>query len=116
MNIEALREYCLQKPGVEEGFPFGEETMVFKVGSKIFLLASLEESNRFNAKCDPDLAVELRDRHEEVIPGYHMNKKHWNTVYMDGRLTRQQLHEIIDHSYGLVFSSLPKKVQAEIRP
>ncbi len=114
MNIEQLREYCLHKPGVEETFPFGEETMVFKVGNKIFLLASLEEANRFNAKCDPDLAEELRERYEEVTPGYHMNKKHWNTVFMDGRLTQKQLQEMIDHSYDLVFSSLSKKLQAEI--
>ena len=111
MNIEQLREYCLKKPGVEEGFPFGEQTIVFKIGGKIFLLASLEEGNRFNAKCDPDRAIELREMHEEVIPGYHMNKKHWNTVYMDGRLTAKQLHEIIDHSYELVFASLPKKTR-----
>lgn len=114
MNIEDLRDYCLQKPGVEESFPFGELTIVFKVGSKIFLLAGLGEGNRFNAKCDPNRAVELRELYHEVTPGYHMNKKHWNTVDMEGRLTGTQLHEMIDHSYDLVFKSLPQKIRSEI--
>lgn len=114
MNIEELRDYCLQKPGTTEGFPFGEDTLVFKVGDKIFLLIGLTAGNRFNVKCDPELAVDLRERYTEVIPGYHMNKKLWNTVYMDGSLTRKQLCEMIDHSYEQVVKSLPKKVQAEI--
>ena len=114
MNIEELREYCLGKKGVTENFPFGEETLVYKVGDKIFLLTGLDEANRFNAKCDPERAIELRAEHEEVIPGWHMNKKHWNTVYMDGRLSNKLLREIIDHSYQLVFDSLPKKVKADI--
>ena len=112
--MEQLHEYCLQKPGVLEDFPFGEGTIVYKVGDKIFLLANLTAGNRFNAKCDPDLAVELREQHEEVTPGYHMNKKHWNTVQMDGRLTVKQLHDIIDHSYELVFKSLPRNKQTAI--
>ncbi|MNR51666.1 hypothetical protein D3C85_1713740 [compost metagenome] len=78
------------------------------------MLIGLINANRFNAKCDPDRAIELREQFEEVIPGYHMNKKHWNTVYMNGRLTFKQLQEIIDHSYDLVFNSLPKKKQEEI--
>lgn len=114
MNMEELRDYCLQKRGVMEGFPFGEDTIVYKVGEKMFLLANLEEGNRFNAKCDPGRAVELRELHEEVKPGYHMNKKHWNTVHIDGRMSLMQLQEIIDHSYELVFSSLPQKAQAAI--
>jgi len=114
MNIEELREYCLSKKGVTENFPFGEETLVFKVADKIFLLSSLDEATRFNAKCDPERAIELRAEHEEIIPGWHMNKKHWNTVYMDGRLSNKLLREIVDHSYQLVFDSLPKKVRAEI--
>lgn len=114
MNIEELREYCLQKQGTSEGLPFGEDTLVFKVGEKIFLLISLVTGNRFNAKCDPERAIELREQHEEIIPGFHMNKKHWNTVFMDGRLSRKQLNELIDHSYDLVFASLPKKLQEEI--
>jgi len=115
LNLEELRDYCLQKPGATEGLPFGEDTLVFKVGEKIFLLTGIKDGNRFNAKCDPELAVELRERYSEVIPGYHMNKKLWNTIYMDGSLTRKQLHEMIDHSYDLILSSLPKKVQEEIK-
>jgi len=114
LNIEELRDYCLQKPGTTEGFPFGEETLVFKIAEKIYLLIGLTNGNRFNVKCEPELAIELRERHPEVIPGYHMNKKLWNTVYMDGSLTRKQLCEMIDHSYEQVVKSLPKKVQAEI--
>lgn len=114
MNIEELRDYCLQKPGVTEGFPFGEQTLVLKVGEKIFIIAGLAEGNQFNAKCDPDRAVELREQYDEVTPGYHMNKKHWNTVRMDGRLGARLLRELIDHSYELVLASLPKKLQTEI--
>ncbi len=113
MNIEELRDYALLKLGATEGFPFGEDTLVFKVGGKIFLLAGLN-SNGFNAKCDPELAVELRERYTEVQPGYHMNKKMWNTVDMTGSLTRKQLCDMIDHSYDLIYKSLPKKLQAEI--
>ena len=115
MNIEELREYCLQKPGVTEGLPFGEDTLVFKVGEKMFLLTSITLGNQFNAKCDPELAIELRERYTEVQPGYHMNKKLWNTVYMEGALTKKQLRGMIDHSYELVFNGLPKKVQGEVR-
>ena len=114
MNIEELRDYCLQKPGVTEGFPFGEDTLVFKVAGKLFLLIGLESGNRFNVKCEPELAVDLRERYTEVQPGYHMNKKMWNTVYMDGSLTRKQLCEMIDHSYDQVILGLPKKLQAEL--
>lgn len=114
MNIETLRDYCIGKPGVTESFPFGEDTLVFKVGGKIFLLTGMQAGNSFNVKCDPELAVELRERHSEVQPGYHMNKTHWNTVYMDGFLTEKQLRDMVDHSYTLVLQSLPKKLQDEI--
>ena len=115
MNLEELREYCLQKPGATEGLPFGEDTLVFKVGEKLFLLTSISSGSQFNVKCDPELAIELRERHTEVQPGYHMNKKLWNTVYMDGALTKKQLLEMVDHSYDQVFKGLPKKVREEIR-
>ncbi|MVN20027.1 MmcQ/YjbR family DNA-binding protein [Mucilaginibacter arboris] len=115
MNIESLREYCLQKPGTEETMPFGDDTLVFKVGGKIFLLASLKEANRFNVKCDPALAIDLRERYIEIQPGYHMNKVNWNTVYFDGNLTEKQLLEMIDHSYGLIVKSLPKKLQQDLQ-
>ena len=115
MHIESLREYCLHKPGAEETMPFGDDTLVFKVGGKIFLLAPLDKSISFNVKCDPDLAIELRERFNEVQPGYHMNKTHWNTVFTDGNLTDKQLQEMINHSYQLIVKSLPKKVQQALQ-
>ena len=108
MDIESIRTYCLSKDDVEEGFPFGETTLVFKTGGKIFLLLSLDDTpHRFNAKCDPDHALELREQHSSILPGYHMNKKHWNTVVVDGTLSNKQLKELIDESYSLV--AKPKK-------
>lgn len=114
MNIETLREYCLSKSRVEETFPFGEDTLVFKVMDKIFLLTGLDEADRFNVKCDPEKAIALREEYGEVQPGYHMNKTHWNTVFMNGKLSDVQLKEMIDHSYDLVVKSLPKNKQALI--
>ncbi len=108
MNIETLRDYCLTLDAVDETFPFGEDTLVFKVKGKMFLLTSLSQPDRFNVKCDPEKAVLLRDEYEEVQPGYHMNKTHWNTVFMNGRLSDFQLKEMIDESYTLVLKSLPK--------
>ena len=102
MDIETLRDYCLGKPGATESFPFGEDTLVFKVDGKIFLLSSFSDGGKFNVKCDPERAMELRERYSEVQPGYHMNKKHWNTVNMNGRLTDSQVYEMIDQSYQLV--------------
>ena len=115
MNLEELRDYCLQKPGTTEGLPFGEDTLVFKVGGKMFLLTGIQDGNSFNAKCDPELAIELRERYTEVQPGYHMNKKMWNTIYMNGALPKKLLIGMIDHSYDLVFKGLPKKIQDEIK-
>jgi predicted DNA-binding protein (MmcQ/YjbR family) len=115
MNIEELRDYCLQKPATTEGLPFGEDTLVFKVKGKMFLLTGIQAGNNFNVKCDPELAVELREQHPEVQPGYHMNKKMWNTVYMDGALTTKQLQQMIDHSYNEVVKGLPKKVREELK-
>ena len=110
MNLEDFRELCLMKPNVTEGTPFGEDTLVFKVAGKIFALASLDGvPPRVNLKCDPDLALELRDRYEEVQPGYHMNKKHWNTVELSGRIPDAELCQMVDHSYLLVVQPLPKK-------
>jgi len=103
MNIEDIREHAIAKPDVTEGFPFGEQTLVFKVNEKIFLLMSLDaDPLQFNAKCDPERAIELREQYECVQPGYHMNKKHWNTIIVDGTLTNKQVREMIDHSYSLV--------------
>jgi predicted DNA-binding protein (MmcQ/YjbR family) len=114
VNIESLREHCINKPGVTESFPFGEDTLVFKVDEKIFLLTSLSNPESFNAKCDPEKAVLLREQHPEIVPGYHMNKKHWNTIYYNQNLSESLLKELINHSYDLVFSSLPKAIQSKI--
>jgi len=95
--------------------PFGEDTLVFRVGEKLFLLTSLSQGDRFNVKCDPELAIELREQHAEVQPGYHMNKKHWNTVHTNGNLTRKEIFDMIDHSYDLVLKSLPKNIREQIK-
>lgn len=103
MNIESIRDYCLSKPMVEESLPFGPDTLVYKVNNKIFLLMGLDEEKlRFNVKCDPDKAIELREEFSCVLPGYHMNKKHWNTIVVDGSVSTKQLMEWIDGSYSLV--------------
>lgn len=112
MNIEELRDHCLQKKMVEEGFPFGETTLVFKVAGKMFLLAGLDANPlQFNAKCDPDKAIELRGNYSCVLPGYHMNKAHWNTIICDGSAPRKTILGWIDDSYDLVVGSLPKKIR-----
>src|SRR2546428_5539270 len=109
MDLADFREYCLTKPGATEGTPFGETVLVFKVGGKMFALVSLDQvPARMNLKCDPDLALELRDRYEQVRPGYHMNKKHWNTVDIEGGIPDAELRKMIDHSYDLVVNTLPK--------
>jgi len=116
MNLETFREYCLAKPGATETTPFGPDNLVFKVAGKMFALAALDEvPARANLKCDPDRALELRDSYEEVQPGYHMSKKHWNTVDLEGRIPERELKEMIDHSYELVVKSLSKKEQARLR-
>jgi len=103
VDAEQFREYCLAKPWVTEGTPFGEDTLVFKVAGKMFALLSLDDvPPRANLKCDPDRALELRDRYDQVLPGYHMNKKHWNTVVLDGAIPNATIVEMIDHSYDLV--------------
>ena len=112
MDLESFREYCLNKPHVIEGTPFGEDVLVFKVHGKMFALAVLDEvPTTVNLKCNPDLALELRDRYEQVRPGYHMNKKHWNTVEIDSGIPEAALRTMIDHSYELVVKSLPKAKQ-----
>lgn len=109
MDLAQFREYCLSKPGATENTPFGPDVLVFKVGGKMFALAALDEMpTRVNLKCDPDLALELRDRYEQVTPGYHMNKKHWNTVEIENGVPNSEVRKMIDHSYDLVARSLPK--------
>lgn len=111
MYGEDIREFVLQMDDVSEGFPFGEDVLVFKVKGKIFLLLSLDAVPlQFNVKCDPVKAVELRETFPDtVLPGYHMNKKHWNTIIVDGQLSKKQLNEMIEHSYSLVKGN--RKVQ-----
>ena len=115
MDIEQIRAYCLAKRGASESFPFDESTLVFKVGTKIFALLSLDADFSINLKCDPEKALELREHYTEVIPGYHQNKKHWNTIDLKGSLSKSLICEWIDHSYKLVFSSLTKKEKDIIR-
>jgi predicted DNA-binding protein (MmcQ/YjbR family) len=113
MNIEQLREYCLMKKDASESFPFGNDTLVFKVRGKIFLLASLNQSRlQFNVKCDPEKAIELREQFDAIQPGYHMNKKLWNTIIIDGSISQKLIKEMIDDSYFLIVKSLSKKEQS----
>lgn len=103
MNIEDLRHYALTLPDVTEGFPFGEHALVFKVANKIFLLALLDTTPlQINVKCEPENAILLRERYECILPGYHMNKKHWNTIIINGILTADQLKQQVVNSYNLV--------------
>ena len=118
MNLEMYYEYCLSKKGVTEHFPFDEDTLVFKVGAKMFALSSLSQWEKnepsVNLKCDPERAQELRAEYDEIKPGFHMSKVHWNTVSLNGNLSTAFVKELIDHSYELVFKSLTKKIQNEI--
>ena len=109
MNIEELREYCLTKKAVHESFPFDESTLVFKVAGKMFLLTDLEGTFTINIKCDPEIAIDLRERYDCVLPGYHMNKKYWNTVIIDGRVDDKIVKQWIDDSYDLVVAGLSRK-------
>jgi predicted DNA-binding protein (MmcQ/YjbR family) len=114
MNLEHFREYCLKKPRATESTPFGPDVLVFKVSGKMFALAALDEvPTTVNLKCDPDLALELRDRYEQITPGYHMNKKHWNTVEIQEGIPDPELRKMVDHSYDLVAKGLPKS-RAEV--
>lgn len=109
MHIEAIRDFCLTLPATTEDFPFDDRTLVFRIGGKIYLLIDVEEPWEFNVKCEPELAVQLRERYPDAIrPGYHMNKKHWNTITVAG-LDEQIVREQIEQSYELVKASLPKK-------
>lgn len=114
MNIEELRAYCLSKKGVTEDLPFGPDTLVFKVMDKIFLLTGMGNPLQFNVKCDPEKAIAWRDEYTCVKPGYHMNKKHWNTVTIDGSVSKKIVCEWINHSYEQVVSGLPKSKQNEL--
>jgi predicted DNA-binding protein (MmcQ/YjbR family) len=110
MNIESLREYCLSKKETSESFPFDNTTLVFKVYDKMFALLNIEGDLSINLKCDPEKAISLREEHSTVIPGYHMNKKYWNTIILDGSLSEKLIQEWIDHSYDEVIKKLPGKI------
>ena len=115
MNIEELRDYCLKKKFSEECFPFDEETLVFKVLGKAFLLTGIHERPlQFNVKCDPEHAIALREQYSFVLPGYHMNKKHWNTVVCEPGVSSKLLKEFIDHSYEMVVKGMPKAEREKV--
>ncbi|MEQ9229148.1 MAG: MmcQ/YjbR family DNA-binding protein [Cyclobacteriaceae bacterium] len=114
MNIEQFRNYCLSKTGTTEETPFGPTTLVFKVVGKLLDLRGLETFESINLKCDPERAMELREKYDCVVPGYHMNKRHWNTVIMDGSISDELILEWIDHSYDLVVQGLSKQQRGEL--
>lgn len=116
MNVEELRLYCLSKKAVTESLPFGPDTLVFKVMDKVFALTGLDsETPAVNLKCDPERAVELREEYHGIVPGYHMNKIHWNTVYMESDVPQKLLETLIDHSYDLIIKGLPTKKREALK-
>jgi len=115
MNIEEFREYCLAKKAVSEGFPFDDTTLVMKVADKIFALANLDGDLRINLKCKPEKAIELREQYPAVQAGYHMSKKHWNTIFVDGSIADDQIKSWIDDSFNLVISKMPKSFRDRLR-
>ncbi|MCB0795212.1 MAG: MmcQ/YjbR family DNA-binding protein [Flavobacteriales bacterium] len=116
MTLTDFRSYCLAKPGVTEDTPFGPDTLVLRVKGKMFALTGLELFTFVNLKCDPERALDLRDRYAGITPGYHMSKKHWNSVLMDGSVPEPLVMELIDHSYELVRASLPARVRGTLAP
>lgn len=124
MTLDTFRDYCLAKPGVTEDYPFDGECAWLKVGGKMFALVNVMEMKMgkdlvppfhfANLKCDPEDAIDLRDKHEAIQPGWHMSKKHWNTIYFDGSLKDSFIKELVDHAYELVFTGLSKKVKEQI--
>jgi len=115
MHLDALRDYCLAKPGATEGFPFDEDTLVFKVAGKMFALISLERVPPTVAlKCDPERALDLRETYEAVTPAYHMSKTHWNGVGLRGDVPAEVVRDLVDHSYALVVAGLTKKARAAL--
>lgn len=115
MNVEDLREYCLNLKGTTESFPFDDVTLVLKVRGKMFALIPLSTAETsISLKCDPELAITLREEFESIVPAYHFNKKHWNTVYIDDRLSHKQIIDMIVHSYNLIVAALPQKLRQEL--
>jgi len=114
MHLEDILAFCLQLKGTTEHFPFDNRTLVFKVMGKMYALIDVESPDSINLKCDPELAIELRERYSSVQPGFHMNKKHWNTVLLNNELSSKEIEQMIVNSYDLIVSSLPKKLQHEL--
>ena len=114
MIIDRFIDFCLQKPFVTETFPFDDKTLVMKVGGKMFALADVNDFTSINLKCDPEKAIELRERYAGITPGFHMNKKHWNTVHVNEDVPEAMINELISESYTLVYNSLPKKIKHEL--
>jgi len=114
MNVEFFREYCLIKRGVTEGFPFDSKTLVYKVGDKMFALTDVDQFISVNLKCEPTMSLDLRERYDGVNPGWHMNKKHWNTVSVNSDVPDTLFQELVDNSYNLVFNALPKRIKNEL--
>ena len=114
MNIELLRDYCLSKKGVEETTPFGDDVLVYKVMGKMFALTSMEDPSSVNLKCDPNYAIDLGEQFSEIQPGYHMSKKHWNTISYDGAVDDTLILKLVDHSYDLVVCGLSKALRKEM--
>ncbi len=116
LDLESIRNHCLKKKGkIIEDFPFDDEVLVFRVFGKIFLLTNVTAVPlRMNLKCDPERAIELRERYDAIQPGYHMNKKMWNTVFVDGRIPDRLVFELIDHSYDEIVKKLPVKFRKKI--
>ena len=115
MNLALFRDHCLQLPGFSEDFPFDASTLAFRVGGKIFALMDVDLFDGVNLKCDPERAIELRERYPGITPGYHMNKQHWNTVRTDGSVPHKLFLELAEHSHALVLASLPKKVRESLQ-
>lgn len=116
MNIESLRSYCLSLPEAEEGLPFGGDTLVFSVRGKMFCATGIDHFDWINLKCDPEKAIELREQYEDVLPGYHMNKRHWNSIRTGTRIPDAQIREWIKDSYRLVVAGMPKKQREGLEP
>ena len=117
MHADEIREYLLSRPATTEEQPFGPDVLVYKVKGKMFATLGIDDedgSGRTNLKCDPDRAIELRAEHESILPGYHMNKRHWNTLVLDGSLPAKLVRELVDHSWKLVVGGLPKKIRGEL--
>ena len=115
MNIESVREYCLSLPHATEDFPFDETTLAFRIGGRIFAMIDLERTEWFVLKCNPDMAIELREKYAEISPAWHMNKRHWNQINLFGYLSEELICSLIRHSYSLVVQKLPKALRISLK-